>query len=131
MPTPKQQVIASLEQLPDTASYDDLLYRVYVIQGIQAGIADSRAGRVVSQEDLKREIFSWLHEKDDMPAQLDFSKGVRGRFFREGAKIRLPIYLDDEVQASLTALAGARGIDLSELVNELLKKDIELIRETR
>lgn len=67
MPTPKQQVIASLEQLPDTATFDDLLYRVYVIHGINAGMADARAGRVVSHEDVKREIFNWLHDDRQKP----------------------------------------------------------------
>jgi hypothetical protein len=31
------------------------------------------------------------------------------------------------VQASLAAIAQAKGVELSALVNELLKKDIELI----
>ena len=33
----------------------------------------------------------------------------------------------DQVQTTLAALANAKGIDLSSLVNDLLKKDIELI----
>lgn len=64
---------------------------------------------------------------DDMPAEIDFSKGVRGKFFHPGAKFNLPVYLDDQVQTRLTALANAKGVDLSALVNDLLKKDIELI----
>ncbi len=64
---------------------------------------------------------------DNMPAEIDFSKGVRGKFFHPGAKFNLPVYLDDQVQTRLTALANAKGVDLSALVNDLLKKDIELI----
>ncbi len=64
---------------------------------------------------------------DDMPAEIDFSNGTRGEFFRPGAKLNLPVYLDDQVQARLTELANAKGVDLSALVNQLLKKDIELI----
>jgi hypothetical protein len=37
------------------------------------------------------------------------------------------VHLDPEVLAFLTARAEVRGITLSELVNALLKKDIELI----
>jgi predicted HicB family RNase H-like nuclease len=37
------------------------------------------------------------------------------------------VHLDPEVLAFLTARAQARGIPLNELVNDLLKKDIELI----
>jgi hypothetical protein len=65
---------------------------------------------------------------DDMPAEIDFSKGTRGKFHRPGARLSLPIYLDDQVQATLAALASAKGIELSTLVNDLLRKDIELIQ---
>ena len=64
---------------------------------------------------------------DDIPAEIDFSKGTRGKFFRAGAKLNLPVYVDDQVQARLTALANAKGVDFSALVNDLLRKDIELI----
>lgn len=68
---------------------------------------------------------------DDMPAEIDFSKGIRGKFFRPGAKLNLPVYLDDQVQARLAALADAKGVDFSVLVNDLLRKDIELIEMAR
>ncbi len=68
---------------------------------------------------------------DDMPAEIDFSKGVRGKFFHPDAKFNLPVYLDDQVQIRLTALANAKGVDLSALVNDLLKKNIELIEMAR
>jgi hypothetical protein len=64
---------------------------------------------------------------DDMPAEIDFSKGARGKFFRPDAKLSLPVYLDEPVQAALAALASAKGVELSTLVNDLLRKDIELI----
>jgi hypothetical protein len=38
-----------------------------------------------------------------------------------------PVHLDTEVQAFLTARAQVCGVSLSDLVNALLKKDIELI----
>ncbi len=68
---------------------------------------------------------------EDMPAEIDFSKGTRGKFFRPGAKLNLPVYLDDQVQSRLAALANAKGVDFSTLVNDLLKKDIELIEMTQ
>ena len=68
---------------------------------------------------------------DDMPAEINFSKGVRGKFYHPDAKFNLPVYLDDQVQTRLTALANAKGVDLSALVNDLLKKDIELIEMAR
>jgi hypothetical protein len=68
---------------------------------------------------------------DDMPDEIDFSKGVRGKFFRPDATVNLPVYLDAEVQAYLAERAKARGVDVGQLVNELLKKDIELIEAAR
>jgi hypothetical protein len=64
---------------------------------------------------------------DDIPAEIDFSKGVRGKFFHSDTRLNLPVYLDDKVQSRLASLANAKGVDFSALVNDLLKKDIELI----
>jgi hypothetical protein len=64
---------------------------------------------------------------EEMKDEYDFSKGERGRFYRQGATLAPPVHLDAEVLAFLTARAAARGVPLDELVNLLLKKDIELI----
>ena len=42
--------------------------------------------------------------------------------------MHLPVYLDDDVQAALMKLAAEKGVDISVLVNNLLKKDIEQIQ---
>lgn len=68
-----------------------------------------------------------INPNDDMPAEIDFSNGERGKFFKPGLHLSLPIYLDDHVQATLAKLASAKGVELSTLVNDLLRKDIELI----
>ncbi len=65
---------------------------------------------------------------DDLPAEIDFSHAVRGKFHRPGMTLNLPIYLDDEVEAQLAKLAQGKGIALSELVNALLRQDLELIK---
>jgi hypothetical protein len=64
---------------------------------------------------------------DGMPEEIDFSGGARGKFYRPDMKLKLPIYLEDQVQTRLAAIASAKGVDLSDLVNDLLRKDIELI----
>jgi hypothetical protein len=60
----------------------------------------------------------------DMPDEIDFSNGIRGKFYRPGVKLNVPVYLDAEVQASLTTIAAKRGVPLSDLANDLLKKEI-------
>ena len=66
-----------------------------------------------------------------MKDHYDFSKGTRGKFFRPDAIFRSPVYLDETVQSTLAAMAEAKGIDFSQLVNDLLKKDIELREAAR
>jgi hypothetical protein len=68
-----------------------------------------------------------LPDDDDMPAEIDFSHGVRGKFYRPEASLRLPVYLEADVQAYLVALATRKGVPLSELTNELLKKEIAIL----
>ena len=68
---------------------------------------------------------------DHMPAEIDFAGAKRGQFYKAGAQLNLPVYLDQKVQATLAALASAKGVDLSKLINDLLKKDIELIEMAR
>lgn len=62
-----------------------------------------------------------------MKSKYDFSKGTRGKFYKAGAVFKYPVYLDEEVQSYLVAKAESKGVDLSTLVNELLKKEIDII----
>ena len=64
-----------------------------------------------------------------MRRNYDFSKGVRGKFYRQGAELRLPIYLDAKLQKQLEDLAQKNGKEVSELVNQLLKREMQLIDE--
>jgi hypothetical protein len=72
-----------------------------------------------------------MRASSQQPAEIDFSKGARGQFFSAGARLSLPVYLEADVQDYLAARALARGIEVGQLVNELLKKDIELIEAAR
>ena len=63
-----------------------------------------------------------------MKAEYDFSKGERGKFYRPGAAIRLPIYLDADIQRYLADRAAANGVPLGEMVNGLLKREIQIIK---
>jgi hypothetical protein len=65
-----------------------------------------------------------------MKDEYDFSKRERGKFYRPGAVLDPPVHPDPEVRAFLTERAQARSVSLSDLVNALLKKDIELIEAT-
>ena len=57
----KETVRALLDQLPDECSMDDVLYHLYVIQTIEHGQADSRAGRTISHEEVAKALRrKWL-----------------------------------------------------------------------
>ena len=72
-----------------------------------------------------------IDDDDDMPAEIDFAGAKRGQFYRASAQLNVPVYLDQKVQATLAALASANGEDYSALINDLLRKDIELIEMAR
>jgi hypothetical protein len=66
-----------------------------------------------------------------MKPEYDFSTGERGKFFRPGAELRLPIYLSAVVQNYLTERAAEKGVPLGEMVNTLLKQEIQLIKSVK
>jgi hypothetical protein len=42
-----------VDELPDDASWDDLMYSIYARQAIEAGLADSEAGRALDVKDVR------------------------------------------------------------------------------
>jgi len=66
-----------------------------------------------------------------MKPEYDFSNAERGKFFNKDAAFNIPVYLDDELLAYFTKLAEAKGIDLNEMLNALLRKDMNLIESTK
>jgi len=63
--------------------------------------------------------------------EYDFAGAERGKFYRKDAVLVPPVHLDTDVLKYLVERANARGASLSELVNQLLRKDIELIEAGR
>ena len=57
----KQGVQALLDRLPDDCSLDDVQYHLYVLQSIERGQADAKAGRTISHQEVARELRKkWL-----------------------------------------------------------------------
>lgn len=50
----KQQAHSLIDQLPDSASWNDLAYEMDVRASIERGLTDSKAGRVIAVEDLMK-----------------------------------------------------------------------------
>jgi len=52
--TVREEAEKLIRNLPDDATWDDLMYRIYVRQKIDQGIKDADEGRLVSQEEVER-----------------------------------------------------------------------------
>jgi hypothetical protein len=52
----KTEVIRLAEQLPEDATWDDLLYAIYVRQSIEAGLKDCREGRTLTVAEVRRHL---------------------------------------------------------------------------
>ena len=48
----KEQAHRLLDSLPEHATWEDLMYRIYVRQAIEADIQDSDAGKTVDVQDV-------------------------------------------------------------------------------
>lgn len=63
---------------------------------------------------------------EGMKKEYDFSTGVRGKFYRPGLKLSLPVYLDQEALAFVQRIARRKKSDISTVVNELILTDKRL-----
>ena len=52
----KHEAHRILDNLPETATWDDLMYRIYVRQAIEAGIKDSDEGRTLDVKDVRKKF---------------------------------------------------------------------------
>jgi hypothetical protein len=50
----KVQARRLLDNLPDSATWEDLIYQIYVRQAIEAGIKDSDEGKTVDVKEVRR-----------------------------------------------------------------------------
>lgn len=66
-----------------------------------------------------------------MKKEYDFSRGVRGKFFRPNAKFNVPVYLDGKVQRFVERIAERKRTDVSAVVNRLLRSEMELVEAAK
>ena len=46
----------TIDLLPDDTTWDDVIYRMYVRQKIEAGLADAEAGNLMSTEEARAQL---------------------------------------------------------------------------
>ena len=58
--TVKGQILRAIQDLPDDATVELAMERLYVLYKIEQGIEQADQGRVVSQEEAKQRMEQWL-----------------------------------------------------------------------
>lgn len=56
MSSAKEAARQLIDHLPEQATWDDIMYELYVKQKIEEGLADIEAGRTVPHEQVKAEL---------------------------------------------------------------------------
>lgn len=59
MDTLKQESIKAISSLPEDSNIDDLMYRLYVIDKIKKGEEAAINGKILTLEELKKEVKKW------------------------------------------------------------------------
>jgi predicted transcriptional regulator len=58
--TAKQEVQQLLDHLPDTSTFEDIQYHLYVLEKIKRGRADIANGRSYTAEEARARLSRWL-----------------------------------------------------------------------
>ena len=65
-----------------------------------------------------------------MKKQYDFSKGERGKFYRRGVELNIPVYLEPDVAKVVRQRASKSDSSIGAIVNEWLRKAIRSASRT-
>lgn len=52
----KEDARRLVDHLPEQATWDDLMYKIYVRQAIEAGLEDSKAGRTTDVSEVRKKF---------------------------------------------------------------------------
>ena len=56
----KQQILKAIEELPDDASVEDAMDRLYLLYKVERGLRQADGGELISQEEVRRRMAKWL-----------------------------------------------------------------------
>ena len=62
MGSAKEEVRRLLDVIPDTASFEDIQYHIYVREKIERGLDDVKNGNLLSQEEVEQRMRQWIGE---------------------------------------------------------------------
>lgn len=58
----KQQLLELIKGLPEEVDIDELMYRLYLTQKLEAAEKDVREGRLISHEEVVKETSRWFEK---------------------------------------------------------------------
>ena len=58
--TTKEQMLQAIRELPNDATVEDAMERLYLLYKVERGIAQAEAGQKVSQEEARKRMARWL-----------------------------------------------------------------------
>jgi len=64
--TVKEQVMAKLEELPETATLEEIREEFEILAAIEEGQRDASAGRVFAASELRAELRSWTERRGSL-----------------------------------------------------------------
>ena len=56
----KEQLVNAIKELPETATIEDAMERLFFIYKVEQGIEQADAGKKVSHEEAKKRMEKWL-----------------------------------------------------------------------
>lgn len=58
--TTKQRILEAIRELPEETSYEDAIYRLYVLQKVERGIEQADRGETEPHEEVMKLVERWL-----------------------------------------------------------------------
>jgi hypothetical protein len=72
-----------------------------------------------------------MSDNNEMKMEYDFSGAERGKFYSPDAEFQVPVYLEADSLAFVQEIARRKGTDVSQVVNDLLKADRDLVNRVQ
>jgi len=63
-----------------------------------------------------------------MKEEYDFSTAEQGKFYRPIDELEIPVYLDKDVENFFYQRAAGKNVDLKQIVDTILRKEMDLLR---
>ncbi len=60
--TLKEQAHQLLDQMPENATFEDLMHELYELRSIERGLADAEAGRLTAHDEARRIVLQGVKQ---------------------------------------------------------------------